>query len=334
MKNKIRPSKLHYIGVYLLLLAIVFFAVSCSRSKNENAGGSIGTFRILGYLFSDNNWQNDLSNVNISQLTDVNLAFIDPDTSGNFQGNEAFTSVVATLSAQKIRVYFSIGGGDPPAQLEELIKPARRIAFINHIVQFSEKYSFSGVDVDLENELINDDYPGFVAELSTALRAKGKLMTAALASWNANEFHDSTLNRFDFINIMSYDKTGPWNTSMPGAHSPFQMAVDDFNYYNGTRGIASNKLLIGLPFYGYGFGNNAPPSISYNNLILQYPGAENSDSVTTNGGKIYYNGLATIEEKVKFAKSSNAAGVMIWQLMQDSRNNKSLLNVIYQSANK
>ena len=157
-------------------------------------------------------------------------------------------------------------------------------------------------------------------------------MTAALASWNADKFHDSTLGRFDFINIMSYDKTGPWNISKTGQHSPYQMAADDFNYYSTTRGIAKEKLLIGLPFYSYGFGGNAPASMSYKEIIRQYPGAENSDSLSVNGGKIYYNGIATIARKVKFAKDNRAAGVMIWQLLQDSRDNKSLLNVIYQSA--
>ncbi len=32
------------------------------------------------------------------------------------------------------------------------------------------------------------------------------------------------------------------------------MAVSDFNYFNQARGVAAEKLLIGLPFYGYGFG--------------------------------------------------------------------------------
>lgn len=318
--------------IYLVLVGMSF-VWACTRTSAGKESLQQKSFRILGYLFSDDNWQSDLDSVNLAQVTDINLAFVDPDTAGNFKEVPAFSNIVKTLAGKKIRVFFSIGGGDPPSHLESLIKPGKRESFIRQIVLFAEKYGFNGVDVDLENDLINNDYPGFIAELSAALKTKGIMMTAALASWNADKFHDSTLKRFDFINIMSYDKTGPWNMSKPGEHSPYQMSVDDFNYFSNTRGIAKEKLLIGLPFYGYGFGGNLPASLSYSRIIQQYPGAENEDSLVISGGKIYYNGIGTIKRKVKFAKDNAAAGVMIWQLLQDSRDDKSLLNAVNQSAN-
>jgi chitinase len=334
MKKNTYSNFRHKSVLHIILMFAIGLAWSCSRSGEVKQLHGQNAFRVLGYLFSDDNWQDDLDSVNLEQITDINFAFIDPDTAGNFKEEPAFSNIVKTLTGKKIRVFFSIGGGDPPAHLESLIKPGKRESFIRQIVLFAEKYGFNGVDVDLENDLINDDYPGFVAELSTTLKMKGILMTAALASWNADKFHDSTLKRFDFINIMSYDKTGPWNMSRPGEHSPYQMAVDDFSYFSSTRGIAKEKLLIGLPFYGYGFGGNLPASLSYSKIIQQYPGAENGDSLVTGGGRIYYNGISTIKRKVKFAKDNAAAGVIIWQLLQDSRNDKSLLNAVYQSANE
>ncbi len=47
------------------------------------------------------------------------------------------------------------------------------------IVALMDQHGFAGVDVDLENELINADYPAFVAELRVALTSRNKLMTAA-----------------------------------------------------------------------------------------------------------------------------------------------------------
>lgn len=71
-------------------------------------------------------------------------------------------------------------------------------------------------------------------------------------------------------------------------------------------------------------------SIYYKDLIVQYPGAENADEVTVNGGgKIYYNGIGTIRQKVKFALGGKAGDVMIWELKQDSRDGKSLLGAIH-----
>ena len=128
---------------------------------------------------------------------------------------------------------------------------------------------------------------------------------------------------------MSYDKTGPWDPSNPGQHSPFEMAAADAHYYINTRGINTGKILIGVPFYGRGFGNNAPQEISYKDILTLYPGAENKDMVeVAGGGKIYYNGLQMIARKVKLANDLGAAGVMIWEINQDTRDANSLLKAI------
>jgi len=113
------------------------------------------------------------------------------------------------------------------------------------------------------------------------------------------------------------------------------MAQDDFNYYNQTRKIAAEKLFIGLPFYGYGFGAGAPQSMNYKDIIATYSGSENTDAVTVaGGGTIYYNGIGTIKQKVSFAIKSKAGGIMIWQLKGDSKDSKSLLKAINDIKNQ
>jgi hypothetical protein len=62
---------------------------------------------------------------------------------------------------------------------------------------------FDGVDVDLENDLINADYAPFISDLYKAIRPTDKKMTAALASWNANKISDETLSYFDLIHVVS-----------------------------------------------------------------------------------------------------------------------------------
>jgi GH18 family chitinase len=60
-------------------------------------------------------------------------------------------------------------------------------------------------------------------------------MTAAIATWYKDKISDKALQQFDFVSIMSYDATGPWRPERPGPHSPYQMAVDDLQYWNETR---------------------------------------------------------------------------------------------------
>lgn len=289
------------------------------------------SFRVLGYLFSRNNWNADIDKIDLTQYTDINLAFINPDTAGNFTADDNFLKVTDKVHQHHAKVFLSIAGGNPPAYFTSLLKDNKRAHLIEKLTAFTVLYNFDGVDVDIENDLIDGNYASFIRELSVALKAHNKLMTSAQAVWNGHKIGDSTLQRFDFINIMSYDKTGPWTPSKPGQHSPFAMVADDFKYFHETRHIIAEKLFIGLPFYGYGFGTNAPESMFYRDIITAYPGAEKTDSIVVpGGGKLYYNGIPTIKKKVAFAKTNGAAGVMIWEIQQDSKDEKSLLKAIHQ----
>jgi hypothetical protein len=178
----------------------------------------------------------------------------------------------------------------------------------------------------LEGPAINGDYGAFVIALAAKLHANGKLISAALSEgYGGANVPSSTFAAYDWINIMAYDATGPWAPNSPGQHSPYSMAVNQFNYWTG-RGLPASKAIIGLPFYGYGFGAAANQGISFANIVAQYPGAENVDQV---GNTIYYNGIPTIKQKTTFAVQ-NAGGVMIWELSQDATGSKSLLTAVNQ----
>lgn len=318
---------------FLLPAMVLFMFSACGRPVAiQSAPGH--QQKILGYLHGRGNWHYAIATVDLTNLTDLNLAFFNPDSNGILMPNADLPKLIATAHQKNIRVYMSIGGGNGPAYLKDLIAGSKRTPLISTIVNFAISNHFDGVDVDLENDLITDQYAGFVAELSAALKTKHLLMTAALASWNGDLIKDETLRLYDFINIMSYDKTGPWNLNKPGPHSPLSMAQDDFAYFNTKRSIPASRLLIGLPFYGYGFGGKAPESLPYKEIIARYPGAENKDEIElADGGHLYYNSIPTIRQKCDFAKANKAAGVMIWELQQDSQDENSLLKTIAKALN-
>lgn len=321
---------------HILIISFLFLIGACKSNNNTDPRPKPGKdLRVLGYYHSQGTWNVNDIEAQIPLLTDLNLAFINPGTNGSFNDYPGLTAFVETVQRRNLRVFLSFGGGSAPAHLAELIKPANRTAFIESIRTFMLLHKFDGVDVDLENELINEDYAGFVTELSVAIKASNKLMTAALASWNANQITDETMRLYDFINVMSYDKTGPWNLANPGQHSPYDMAESDFLYFNQTRGIAASKLFIGLPFYGYGFGGSAPQSMTYGNIVSTYPGTESKDEHRLpDGGTIYYNGQPTIQRKTAYAIQQKAGGVMIWQIRGDATGNKSLLRAIQTEKEK
>jgi chitinase len=293
---------------------------------------SIAQKKVIAYIPNWIDLNSFSSTIQYSKLTHINIAFENPDANGYLSFNSGSNTIINAAHAQNVKVFVSLGGGaiSEGGAIRDnyfnLITPANRAAFIQKIYDYVIAHNFDGVDVDLEGPAINGDYGGFVIALANKLHSGGKQITAALSEgYGGANVPSSTFAAYDWINIMAYDATGPWAPGSPGQHSPYSMAVNQFNYWTG-RGLPASKAIIGLPFYGYGFGASANQGISYANIVAQYPGAENVDQV---GNTIYYNGIPTIKAKTTFA-IQNAGGVMIWELSQDAVGSKSLLTAVNQ----
>jgi chitinase len=305
-------------------LAGLFLLISADRLMAQSTKSK---FRIVGYI-RNRGLTNSIKNFELDKITHLNIAFVNPDSLGNLKVAPGLKDVAALAHKSEVKVLLSIGGGTPPTSLSDFIYGDKQDMFISTLTKITVDYNLDGIDVDLEGRLVDNNYEGFVTKLASALKEKNKLITSAIATAYADKYTNKALAQFDFINVMSYDKTGPWNQDKPGQHAPFDMAADDMDYWTNIRGIAKEKLSLGVPFYGYGFGTNAPESIAYKDIIAEYPGAKNTDQVTVpGGGIIYYNGVSTIKAKTLLALKK-AGGVMIWQLSQDAKSEKPLLDVI------
>ena len=314
MKNNYKTIQSRWI----LIFVVGIFNLSMAQKK------------VIAYIPNWIDLNSFSTTIQYSKLTHINIAFENPDANGYLTFNSGSNAIINAAHAQNVKVFVSLGGGSISEggairdNYFNLITPGNRTAFIQKIYDYVLAHNFDGVDVDLEGPAINGDYGGFVIALANKLHSGGKQITAALSEgYGGANVPTSTFAAYDWINIMAYDATGPWNTANPGPHSPYSMAVNQFNYWTG-RGLPASKAIIGLPFYGYGFGAAANQGISYANIIAQYPGSENQDQV---GNTIYYNGIPTIKAKTTFA-IQNAGGVMIWELSQDAVGSKSLLTAV------
>ena len=318
----------------LLFLCIVIL-VSCSKDDSfEEEIMTVDKFaRVVGYLPSYRFDSNE--KIDYCKLTHLNLAFANPGSNGKLIIND-FSGVVvrARNENSNIKIYISIGGGyltDEQASIWSNsidIKDNRPI-IINEIVSFVVDNSLDGVDVDLEWQYVTSGYSNFVIELKSALSAKGKGMTAALpGTTKFDNITQEALQTFDFINIMAYDFTGPWNPTASGQHSSYNNAVESINFWKNT-GISQSKLTLGVPFYGYDFSNSSNvTSFTFGQMVS----TNNSYSEIDNVGMKYYNGRPTIKSKVKLA-SEQVSGIMIWELGQDSFSDYSLLKTIHKEYN-
>lgn len=320
------------------LFALLFLLTSAGFSFGQSDGG-FGKYRIVGYYFlraAANGGNDSLTIAFLDKVTHLNIAFVNPDSSGKFKEQAGISDLIKLAHRRNVKVLASIGGGGSHAYYAPLLQQQRRSSFIKELMLMVNQHAFDGIDVDLEGSDIDINYEPFVVELAQALKQNNKLITAAIATAYKDQLTDKALQQFDFVNIMSYDATGPWSPLREVHHSPYEMAEADLEYWGKTRGLPKEKMVLGVPFYGYGFSkpDNEVISLSYKDIVLVDPLHAMRDTVTIMGSvRIYYNGKETISKKTRLAKKK-ASGIMIWQLFGDASGESSLLDVIGRELRK
>jgi hypothetical protein len=316
----------------ILLLTLLF---SCEQ-KPEGYGPDIYVedtgFKVVGYLAAGG--FEDIDDLELDKLTYLNLAFGNPDKDGNlvFSRNADIRPVVQKGHDAGCKVFVSLaGGGRPDTTIwKSVLSPDMRSTFIQGILNYVAQNDLDGVDVDIEWNLlpqIGDLYTPFVVELRDALHAKGKGITTALGATRLHEaVTQESLEAYDFINVMVYDKTGIWRPNIVGPHSPFSYAEDAIAFWAGERSIPAEKIILGVPFYGFDF---TPPAryIDFREIIRDNVEFAYVDST----GMRYYNGIPMIVRKTQMAKEK-LGGVMIWEISCDTLNSDlSLLRALDQT---
>lgn len=290
---------------------------------------------VIGYIPTYVNMQNAIDNTDLDIVTHINIAFINPDTSGSvMSGGEPTCSnasasdinyVVNKAHQNGVKVLASLGGGSEPScagSWTTLLQPSNRATLVSNLSAFAQYFNLDGIDVDIEGNRLQDlidagYYTPFIEDLHDSLNPQGKLVTCATATYTGGRIPVSSIPYFDYVNVMSYDNG--WGTT--GHHSTYAHAVGHIQTWLGL-GCPAEKLVLGVPFYGY-TNTVGTGGTSYKDIVGQYPAAAYVDEYA--GYK--YNGIPTIEAKTEYA-AQHIAGVMIWELSQDTSDSLSLLQAI------
>jgi chitinase len=314
----------------------LFYFLSIFTSTGTAQVPGVNNFKVVGYYSLNAAMSVNPDTVPYDKLTHINLWFLNPDSLGNFnQELSALFPFIEAAHAKNVKVLASIGGGSRQPYYARLLQNEKRAGFIENLVSVALENNLDGIDVDLEGKDIDDNYENFVVELAEALKKHNKLITAAIAVYYKDMLSDKALAQYDFVNIMSYDRTGPWNPQKPGPHASFTHAVEDLYYFGVERSIPKEKMTLGVPFYGYGYDlqlNDPAVSMNFRQIVSTFPGSEAVDEWLMPDGKIiYYNSIHTIRQKTQLAKEK-ASGIMIWQVLGDAQGALSLLNAINEVA--
>lgn len=355
MKDIIKQSII-FLKRRLAVASGIFFLCLCSI--NLWASSVAAETKVIGYIASFTDMKAAIDKTDLSKLTHINLSFTNPNAQGELVDSDIMACmpgmvggnvsvadvryVIDKAQAAGVQVLASVAGGVIPAcsgNWETLLQPANRQALVDNLIAFMEAFGLDGIDVDIEGVLLTNidnagNYTPFIQALSAQLVARQKLLTCATASYVGGMIPVSSIPYFDFVNIMSYDAIGPsWGQSGT-QHSTYSMAVDHVTLWK-NRGLTKEQLVLGVPFYGYGFGSYQS-DYTYASILAEF-GADAATkdligSACAGCNYITYNGAVTIKAKTQLGLEQGS-GIMIWELSQDVAGANSLLKVIDDEIN-
>jgi len=207
---------------------------------------------------------------------------------------------------------------------------------VRSIVDMLKRHGFYGVNLDFENiaPQDRDNYTQFVRELAAALKGEGLMLTLSVPAKVRDDPALSWSYPFDYVKlgeladrvvIMTYDQH--YGGSIPGPVAGVDWVKRVLDY--ATSCIVSEKILMGVPSYGYDWqigtssGRSLPAhraleQVRTENLRLEWCSVSKVPYYTYfSGGTsriVYFENAESTRHKIELVKEYRLRGIAIWRL--------------------
>ena len=265
-------------------------------------------FRFVGYLPEYR--ARNISNSWTEQLTDLIVFSIAPEENGDIKASDRLLALIPKLPRKNLRLHICVGGWGKSANFAVVAADsAKRRRFAKVLLEFCQTHKLQGIDIDWEFPRGPEQIANFAAllrELRKTLDPAGLLLTAAIAEHQT--FGPEIYSLCHYWHLMSYDHQSP---------PTIAMTVDDINTQR-LAGMPRERLIVGIPFYGRRSGDRE--SVTFAEITRQYAPEPHVDSV----GGIDFNNVDTVRRKTRIAHARGLAGVMFWEIGQDTTDHRLL----------
>jgi GH18 family chitinase len=311
-----------------ILIVFFFLMGGCSSilpsgdlsGEGSEEVGAGKEFRIIGYVTD----AVVVDTIRFDKLTHINYAFLIPRSDGTLERMSnlwKLEQIIERAHEKEVKVLISVGGWGWDDQFEALAENQEtRQVFTSELITFVEQNGLDGIDIDWEYPdpgRSAENYLLLIRELRAVL-PEDKLLTCAVIA-HGDEYGQGIIEEvfpfFDFVNVMTYDGDN---------HATFEQYLAGLNYWS-ARGLPSEKIVLGIPFYAH------PNGTPYRKIVQAYPEAAFEDEYNYYGLHLAYNGISAVSDKTLLAMEK-AGGVMFWTLEQDTQDELSLLDAIYETV--
>jgi chitinase len=263
-----------------------------------------GRFDVVGYLpwYRLKSWQVTAG----SPLTDLVYFGLQPTSGGEMPEEPIDRPTLDMLQQLRqtdgFRLHLCVGGGDRSAGFLPLVEQGRRRrAFVRRLRDLCQRAGFDGVDYDWEypsGERQLADYRRLLEESRASLGTRRRI-TVAQSPWH--DFGRGIYDSVDRVHVMSYNHKHP-QARLVDARADIERML--------KFGCPHDKLVLGVPFYGR---NQRGRSRTYAELTRS--DAFRIDHDVVDG--FAFNGRKTVQQKTRYARDEQLAGIMIWEVGQD-----------------
>lgn len=292
-----------------------------------------------------NQIENTKGNINV---TSPSYFDINPDGSLKLKLDQAF---VKEMHKQNKKVVpFLSNHWDREAGRAAL---ENRELLAQEIADVISTYDLDGINVDIENvtDADRDHYTDFVRLLREKI-PKDKEVSVAVAvnpsgwtkGWHGSYDYEALAQHADYLMLMAYDEHYEGGTEGPVASYNW---VDKSIQYALKQGVPSEKIVLGLPFFGRywiegeSYGGKGISNIRVEELVKKYNGTviydevakspkaiikiSADDPVTTIGGKalkpgtyhIWFENNESLTRKIDLVHKYDLKGTGSWSLGQE-----------------